>query len=97
MKLNKDKFFINLASEEYFQSVKEEKFGKNLIHIRFEEKRAGVYKVISFNAKKARGYMARHIIKKINSLKPKNSKDLILKKYSFDASRSNEQLFTFVR
>lgn len=96
MKLNKDKFFINLASEEYFQSVKEEKFGKNLIHIRFEEKRAGVYKVISFNAKKARGYMARHIIKnkltKAEELKGFNSE-----KYSFDASRSNEQLFTFVR
>jgi len=52
--------------------------------------------VISFSAKKARGFMARYIIK--NRLKDVNDlKNFIEEKYSYTASRSKEDLFTFVR
>ncbi|MEP7320730.1 MAG: peroxide stress protein YaaA [Saprospiraceae bacterium] len=96
MKEQKDKLLINLASEEYFQAVKTNKFKSGLIHIRFEEKRGGSYKVISFSAKKARGLMARYIIKnKISTLEELKSFDT--EKYTYSASRSKEDLFTFVR
>ena len=96
MKKSKDKILVNLASEEYFTVININKFKGNLIQIRFEEKRKGEYQVISFSAKKARGFMARYIIK--NRLKDVNDlKNFIEEKYSYTASRSKEDLFTFVR
>lgn len=96
MKKSKDKILVNLASEEYFTAINTAKFKGNLIQVRFEEKRKGEYQVISFSAKKARGFMARYIIK--NSLTDvKDIKNFAEEKYSFMASRSKEDLYTFVR
>ena len=60
---------VNLASQEYFHAVKPSLLEGKLIHIHFKELRNGVYKVISFTAKKARGAMARQIIQnRINEI-----------------------------
>lgn len=53
---------INLASEEYFKSVDRKALKPRVVTCAFEELKAGKYKVISFNAKRARGLMARHAI-----------------------------------
>ncbi|WP_338849161.1 peroxide stress protein YaaA [Massilia sp. W12] len=53
---------LNLASEEYFKAVQEEKLGLQVIHPVFEDEKNGKYKVISFFAKRARGAMARYAI-----------------------------------
>ncbi len=96
MKLSKSKFLINLASEEYFESIKIDKLKGKLINVRFEEKRSKGYQVISFSAKKARGLMVRFIIK--NRLtKPDELKAFDLERYSFSQERSKADLFTFVR
>lgn len=96
MKKSKDQFLVNLASEEYFSAINTTKFKGNLIQVRFEEKRKGEFQVISFSAKKARGFMTRYIIK--NRLKEINDlKNFSEEKYSFIDSRSKEDLFTFVR
>lgn len=53
---------VNLASEEYFKVVDRSVLVPRVVHCVFEEYKGGRYKIISFNAKRARGLMARHVI-----------------------------------
>jgi hypothetical protein len=57
-----DNVLINLASNEYFKSVKKKELDGSIITPVFKDCKNGQYKVISFYAKKARGMMARYII-----------------------------------
>lgn len=54
---------VNLASNEYFKAVKTKNLTASVITPIFKDCKNGQYKVISFFAKKARGMMARYIIK----------------------------------
>ncbi len=96
MKEMKDKVLINLASEEYFHVVNPRKIENGIIQVRFEEKRGGVFRVISFSAKKARGLMARYIIKNRLS-RPADLKAFDTERYEFSPNRSSDILYTFVR
>jgi cytoplasmic iron level regulating protein YaaA (DUF328/UPF0246 family) len=53
---------VNLASNEYFKSVKPKQLAAPLVTPVFKDEKNGNYKIISFFAKKARGAMARHLI-----------------------------------
>jgi len=53
---------VNLASQEYFKAVKPKGLQARIIECVFEDYKDGVYKIISFNAKRARGAMARFAI-----------------------------------
>jgi len=87
---------INLASQEYFQSVKKDQLEGRLINIHFKENRGGTYKVISFNAKKARGAMARQIIlEKI--MDPLDLKELVIDGYTYHQSMSDEDNYVFTK
>lgn len=57
-----DNVLINLASNEYFKSVKTKTLDGTVVTPVFKDSKNGQYKVISFFAKKARGMMARYII-----------------------------------
>ncbi|KGK00417.1 peroxide stress protein YaaA [Thalassotalea sp. ND16A] len=57
-----DDVLINLASTEYFKSVKKKELNATIITPAFKDWKNGQYKMISFFAKKARGLMARYII-----------------------------------
>lgn len=57
-----DPVVVNLASQEYFKAVKPRRLRARLVDCVFEDYKGGVYKVISFNAKRARGAMARFAI-----------------------------------
>ncbi len=59
---HEDDTVVNLASGEYFKSVQPKKLAGSLVTPVFKELHNGALKVISFNAKKARGLMARWII-----------------------------------
>lgn len=61
IKNQKDNILINLASKEYSQIIDMNKFKGNIINIIFKEYRSGKYKIIPFNAKKARGLMVRYM------------------------------------
>ncbi len=54
---------VNLASNEYFKSVQPKKLVAPLISPVFKDEKNGQYKIISFFAKKARGAMARNLLK----------------------------------
>jgi cytoplasmic iron level regulating protein YaaA (DUF328/UPF0246 family) len=57
------KAVLNLASNEYFRSVKTADLAMPLVTALFKENREGTLRTISFSAKRARGLMARFIIK----------------------------------
>jgi cytoplasmic iron level regulating protein YaaA (DUF328/UPF0246 family) len=58
-----DKVLINLASNEYYKSVKANKLDAEIITPQFKDFKNGQYKMISFYAKKARGLMTNFILK----------------------------------
>ena len=89
-----DKVLINLASDEYFKSVKPRQLDAEIIKPVFLDEKNGNFKVISFYAKKARGLMSRYIIQ--NRLtRPEQLKSFNLEGYAFDepASQQNELVF----
>lgn len=87
---------VNLASNEYFKSVQKSKLAGNLYQVAFKENRDGKYKIIAFNAKKARGVMAREIIKN-GITKAKDIRDLVAYEYQFNDVLSEERNLVFTR
>jgi cytoplasmic iron level regulating protein YaaA (DUF328/UPF0246 family) len=53
---------VNLASQEYFKAIDPRALNKQIVSPVFKDEKKGVFKIISFYAKKARGAMARHIV-----------------------------------
>lgn len=58
-----DRILVNLASNEYFKSIDKKGFPMQIITPVFKEARGDGFKMITIYAKKARGMMARFIIK----------------------------------
>jgi cytoplasmic iron level regulating protein YaaA (DUF328/UPF0246 family) len=93
---SQSKVIINLASQEYFKSVKVNKLKAPLLEVNFKEMKDGQFKFISFNAKKARGLMARYIIKhKLTDTSDLKSFDV--EGYGFSAEYSNDNQWLFIR
>lgn len=92
-----DNVLINLASNEYFKSVKtKELSGVRVITPVFKDLKGGQYKVISFHAKKARGMMAAFVIKnRLNQ--PEQLKDFSVGGYYFSAEQSRADEWVFLR
>ena len=87
---------INLASNEYFHSIVPDGLNARIITPIFKEKKNGVYKVISFTAKRARGMMTRYIIK--NRIKtPELLKQFSEGNYCYRTKLSNETQWVFTR
>jgi len=91
-----DDILINLASNEYFKSVNIKKINANIITPQFKERRGDSYKVISFNAKKARGQMARYIIEHQLS-DPESLKGFNTDGYVFNDAISEGSTWVFSR
>ena len=87
---------VNLASEEYFKSVKPKKLAVPVIQPVFEDWSAGKFKVVSFYAKRARGLMARFAIRK-RLVSPAGLKKFSAEGYAYDADSSNEKQWVFRR
>ncbi len=97
----KARTLVNLASEEYFKSVKTKKLSVPVIQPVFEDwsgggSGAGKYKVVSFYAKRARGLMARFALverlKKADGLKKFSAEG-----YAYTAVASDETRWVFRR
>jgi len=74
---------INLASNEYFKSLKIKEVNANVVTPVFKDWKNGQYKLISFFAKKARGVMSAWVIKnRINNVDNLNQFNLDGYKYS---------------
>ncbi len=89
-----DDVLINLASNEYFKSVKTKQVNGTIITPTFKDWKNGQYKMISFFAKKARGLMARYIIKnQLTDVEQLKDFDLAGYQYSAEFSQGNNWVF----
>jgi cytoplasmic iron level regulating protein YaaA (DUF328/UPF0246 family) len=87
---------VNLASGEYFKSVKPKLLGVPVITPVFEDYKNGQYKIISFFAKRARGLMARYAaVKGISD--PQKLKAFKVDGYSFVKKESTDTTWLFRR
>ena len=95
-KENNSKGIINLASVEYFTSVKTENLDLPVYSPVFKDFKNGKYKIISFFAKKARGSMARFVIQ--NKIKnPADLNKFNLDGYKYSKKDSSEYSPVFLR
>ena len=96
IKAQGDDIVVNLASDEYFKSVKTQKLNAQIIKPVFLDEKNGKFKVISFYAKKARGLMSRYIIE--NRLtKPEQLTTFDSEGYFFDEALSGKGELVFKR
>ena len=89
-------FVINLASDEYFKSVRIGTLNKEVITPVFLDWKNDRYKIISFYAKRARGLMARYCAQH-NITDPEKLKEFAEEGYVFDAAQSNRSQWVFCR
>ena len=87
---------INLASQEYFKSVDRKVLQARVVECVFEDYKGGQYKVISFNAKRARGLMARWAIEH-RAQKPEDLLAFDSEGYAYDAKASEPDRLVFRR
>lgn len=95
LKKIKSDILINLASNEYFKSVKTKELNAEIITPAFKEFKNGEYKMIGIYAKKARGLLSRYIIEnKLND--PEDIKLFKEEGYRFSKqlSKGNNWVFT---
>jgi cytoplasmic iron level regulating protein YaaA (DUF328/UPF0246 family) len=93
---NGGRALVNLASQEYFRSVKPRLLGAPVITPVFEDWKNGKYKIISFFAKRARGMMARYAAQR-GITDPEQLKEFEVDGYAFDAAASKEREWVFRR
>ncbi len=96
LKLLKTDVLVNLASNEYFKSVKAKGLDANIITPVFKDWKGDKYKIISFYAKKARGlmcaYAINHQLTDVEDLKKFDSEG-----YAFNEAMSSEKEWVFTR
>lgn len=89
---------VNVASKEYFKSIKPKELNGKVVEVQFKEWRAEKekYRVIAFYAKKARGaicrYAAKNQVRSIEELKGFNYDN-----YAFNESLSKKNTLVFTR
>lgn len=87
---------VNLASNEYFRSVKTGALNADVVTPVFKDLKGDRYKIISFFAKKARGQMARFIIE--NELNdPDGMKKFRVDGYRYNRAESTAREMVFTR
>lgn len=91
-----DNTLVNLASNEYYKSVKEKQLDLRVVTPQFKEAKDGGYKMIGLFAKRARGMMTRYAID--NGIeKPEELKGFDWDGYQFNSNESNGDQWVFTR
>jgi cytoplasmic iron level regulating protein YaaA (DUF328/UPF0246 family) len=96
LKKQKEAVLINLASNEYFKSVKPKLLEGRLLNITFKETKNGKTRVVAIFAKRARGMMADYIIRN-RVEKSEDLKKFKLGGYKFNKALSDDKQWTFER
>jgi len=91
-----DNILINLASQEYFKSVRAAKLNAEIITPVFKEYKNGQYKVIGIYAKRARGLMSRYIIQNRLS-KGDELRGFDIDGYQWNHELSDNKMMVFTR
>jgi len=94
--LTQNDFVVNLASNEYAKAIQFRDLHAPVYQINFKENKDTELSFVSFNAKKARGQMARWLIQnEVNE--PNKLYDFNLDRYQFDPNHSTEKELLFTR
>lgn len=96
LKKTKSTCLVNLASSEYFSVIDQDKIELPIVTPVFRDEKDGVYKIISFYAKRARGMMADYIVRS-NASSPKDLKGFSVAGYMFDKASSSGDELVFLR
>jgi hypothetical protein len=92
----KQPVLVNLASNEYFRSVKPKQLKGRLLNINFKETKDGKTRVVAIFAKRARGMMTDYILR--NRIeKPEDIKKFKQGGYRFRKEQSDDKQWTFER
>ncbi len=91
-----DGVLVNLASNEYFKSVRKKELHGRLVTPQFKDWKNGQYKMISFYAKKARGLMCRYAIEN-GITQADDLKGFNLEGYYFSPEQSDQNNWLFLR
>jgi cytoplasmic iron level regulating protein YaaA (DUF328/UPF0246 family) len=92
----KEPVLVNLASNEYFKSVKPKRLKGRLLNINFKETKDGKTRIVAIFAKRARGMMADYILR--NRIEqPDEIKKFRKGGYRFSTELSDDKQWTFVR
>jgi len=91
-----DGVLVNLASNEYFKSIKKKELDARLVTPQFKDWKNGQYKMISFYAKKARGLMCRFAIEN-RITQADDLKGFNLEGYYFSEEQSEGDNWVFLR
>jgi len=94
--LDDDGVLVNLASNEYFKSVKPAALKARIITPQFRDWKNGRYKMISFYAKKARGMMVAYMVKH-RLTEPEQLKAFDTAGYRFSPEQSQGDSWVFLR
>jgi len=91
-----DKTLVNLASNEYYKSVKPKMIDGNILNISFKEIKDGKSRILAVYAKKARGMMTDFILR--NRIeRSEDIKDFGTADYSFSKTESTDNQWVFTR
>jgi len=96
MPKNEAQELVNLASNEYFKSIKPKLVTQNIITPVFKDCKNGHYKIISFYAKKARGMMVNYVIKH-KIIEAESLKNFTMAGYRFSEKQSHANQWVFLR
>lgn len=87
---------LNLASKEYFKSIKPQQLNARILTVHFKDEKEGKFRIIAFNAKRARGKMARLVTEEgITQAEP--LKELVVNDYVFNDALSSEDDWVWTR
>lgn len=92
----KEPVLVNLASNEYFKSVKPRLLAGRLLTVNFKEIKGGKARVIAVFAKRARGLMTDYIIRnRVDQIE--GIKDFSVEGYRFSSKESDDKQWIFSR
>ena len=91
----KPKVLVNLASQEYWGAIQADAIDARIVTPNFKDWKNGKYKFISFHAKKARGMMAKYLIKnRVKSVKQAQAFDAAGYAFNPELSDGDDWIFT---
>lgn len=96
LKKVKSDTLVNLASNEYFKSVKPKLLNGKIITPEFKDYKNGEYKMMGVYAKKARGQLSRFVIQN-QITEPEAMKEFNVDGYKFNKKMSSDLKWVFIR
>ncbi len=91
-----DDILLNLASNEYFRTVKKRHLDGRVLDVKFRDLRGDTYRTISFYLKRLRGTLSDFVVRN-QITDPEELKSFTGRNYYFSEEKSSEDEFVFLR